>query len=252
MLKRVSLALLLLTAPASAERWRATYAVTAAGITVADAEVQFTLGANGTPYSIQTRTRSRGLASWLMRSQSEARSEGIWRTGAAAPRRYQTEGQWRGMNRRTLLEYGPDGTARVATLEPALDMERTPVPDDARRGHIDPLSAMVLLAGHVRETARCDVQTRTFDGRRVVQFEVTTDPIVQVADRGLLRCNVESRALAGIPTDRPLEDAMRPTRSTLLFGVVRPGAPAIPVQIEIASRWWGTIQASLVELTSVE
>jgi hypothetical protein len=252
MLSRATLAFLLLAAPASAERWRATYAVTVAGVTVADAEVVFTLGANGAPYSILTRTRTRGLASWLMRSQSEARSEGVLRTGSTSPRRYQSEGHWRGIHRRTVLEYAPDGTARVATLEPAQDMERTPVPDDARRGHIDPLSALVLLTGQVRETARCDVQARTFDGRRVVQFEVTTDPIVQVADRGMLRCIVESRPLAGIATDRPIEDAMRPTRSVMLFGVVRPGAPAIPVQIEIASRWWGTIQASLVELTSAD
>lgn len=252
MLARVTLALLLLAAPASAERWRATYTVTAAGITVADAEVRFTLGPAGTPYFIETRTRSRGLASWLMRSQSEARSEGLLRPGAPQPRRYQTEGIWRGMSRRTVLDYAPDGTARIATLEPLQDMERTPVPDEARRGHIDPLSALVLLTAQVRATARCESQARTFDGRRVVQFDVTTDPIMQAGDRGLLRCIVESRPLAGVATDRPIEDAMRPTRSTLLFGVARPGAPAIPVQVEIASRWWGTIQASLVELTSAD
>lgn len=252
MLARVTLALLLLAAPASAERWRATYVVTVAGITVADAEVRFTLGPAGSPYQIETRTRSRGLASWLMRSQSETRSEGILRAGAPQPRRYQTEGLWRGAPRRTVLDYAPDGTARITTLEPLQDMERTPVPDDARRGHIDPLSALVMLTARVRETARCESQVRTFDGRRVVQFEVTTSPIVQVADRGLLRCDVESRPLAGVAMDRPIEEAMRPTRSSLLFGVTQPGAPAIPVQIEIASRWWGTIQASLVELTSAD
>lgn len=241
--------MLLFAAPASAEHWRATYAVTAAGITVADAEVRFTLGPSGMPYSIETRTRTRGVASWLMRSETLARSEGVLRPGSALPRRYQTDGTWRGMTRRTVVDYAPDGSARIATLEPAQDMERTPVPDDARHGHIDPLSAIVLLTAHVRETARCDVRARTFDGRRVTQFEVTTHPVVQVSDRGLLRCDVESRAIAGIPLDRPIEDASRPTRSTLLFGVPQPGAPAIPVKVEIASRWWGTIQASLLELT---
>lgn len=249
---RLVLALLVFAAPASAERWRATYAVTAAGITVADAEVRFTLGPPGTPYSIETRTRSRGVASWLMRSESQARSEGLLRAGAAVPRRYQTEGSWRGNPRRTVLDYAPDGTSRIAMLEPAQDLERTPVPDDARRGHIDPLSAIILLAGHVRETARCDIRARTFDGRRVTQFDVTTDPVVQVSDRGLLRCNVESRILSGIPLDRPVEESARPVRTTLLFGVARPGAPAIPVQVEIASRWWGTIQANLIELTSAD
>jgi hypothetical protein len=252
MIARAALALLLLTAPAAAERWRATYVVTAAGITVADAEVRFNLGAQGSPYSIETRTRSRGLASWLMRSQSEARSEGLLQAGVPVPGSYQSEGHWRGIHRRTRLDYSPDGSSRIHTLEPQQDMERTPVPAEARRGHLDPLSALVLLTAKVRETARCDAQTRTFDGRRVVQFDVTTDPIIQVADRGLLRCIVESRPLAGIPTDRPIEEATRPTRSTLLIGVARPGAPAIPVQIEIASRWWGTIRADLLELTSAD
>jgi hypothetical protein len=249
MFGRAVLALMLFSAPASAERWRATYVITAAGITVADAEVRFTLGPAGTPYSIETRSRTRGVAAWLIRSETRAMSEGVLRTGAAQPRRYQTEGSWRGTPRRTLLEYAPDGTARVAALEPMQDMERTPVPDDARRGHIDPLSAIVLLTAHVRETARCDVRARTFDGRRVTAFEVTTHPVVMVSDRGLLRCDVESRPIAGIPLDRPIEDTSRPTRSSLIFGVPQPGAPAIPVQVEIASRWWGTIQASLVELT---
>lgn len=252
MVGRIALALVLFAAPASAERWRATYVVTAAGITVADAEVRFTLGPSGTPYSIETRSRSRGVASWLMRSESQARSEGVLRAGTALPRRYQTEGNWRGMPRRTVIEYAADGTSRITTLEPVQDMERTPIPDEARRGHMDPLSAMVLLTGHVRETARCDVRARTFDGRRVTQFDVITDPVIQVGDRGLLRCIVESRTLAGLPLDRPVEDSARPVRTTLLFGVARPGAPAIPVQVEIASRWWGTIKASLVELNSAD
>jgi hypothetical protein len=252
MIARIALALLFLTAPAAAERWRATYLVTAAGITVADAEVRFTLGAQGSPYTIETRTRSRGLASWLMRSQSEARTEGVLQPGAPVPRSYQSEGQWRGIDRRTRLDYAPDGSSRIVTLEPAQDMERTPIPEEARRGHLDPLSALVLLTAQVRETARCNAQTRTFDGRRVVEFQVMADPIVQAGDRGLLRCIVESRPTAGVATDRPIEEAMRPTRSTLLFGVARPGAPAIPVRIEIASRWWGTIRADLVELTSAE
>ena len=167
MLGRAALALVLLAAPASAERWRATYAVTAAGITIADAEVRFTLGPAGTPYSIETRTRTRGVASWLIRSENQARAEGVLRPGAAHPRRYQSNGTWRGATRRTVLDYAPDGTARIAALDPVHDMDRTPVPEDATRGHIDPLSAIVLLTAHVRETARCDVSARTFDGRRV-------------------------------------------------------------------------------------
>ena len=252
MFRGLTLALLVFAAPASAERWRASYAITAAGITVMEAVVVFTLGTAGgqagAPYSIETRVRSRGIAAMVFRGEGQTRAEGVWQGGTLLPRSYLSTGNWRGTPRRTRLEYASDGAMRVATLEPAQDMERTAVPAEDRRGAIDSLSAIILLTDQVRRTARCDTQARTFDGRRLVQFDVTTDPVVHVADRGLLRCVVESRALAGFATDRPLEEAMRPVRSVVVFGVAQVGAPAIPVQVEIASRWWGTIRANLNEL----
>jgi len=252
MLSRLILVLLAFAAPASAERWRASYAVTAAGITVMEAEVVFTLGTlggqAGAPYSIETRVRSRGIAAMVFRGEGHTRAEGIWQGGTLRPRLYHSTGNWRGTLRRTRLEYASDGTMRIATLEPPQDMERTAIPVEDKRGAIDSLSAIILLTDQVRRTARCDTQARTFDGRRLVQFDVSTDPVLHVADRGLLRCVVESRALAGFATDRPLEEAMRPVRSVVVFGVAQVGAPAIPVQVEIASRWWGTIRANLNEL----
>ena len=249
MLRRIILALLFLAAPAavpaSAESWRATYAITAAGVTILDAEVRFTLGQAGTPYAIETQTRSRGVATMFFRAENTSRSEGVLQAEAVWPRLHHSTGTWRGNPRRTRMEYGADGLVRVTALEPAQDQERTPVPDEARRGAIDTLSAMVQLTDQVRRTARCNVQARTYDGRRLTQFTVTTD---RDAEPGTLRCLVESRPLAGVPTDRPLEEAMRPTRSVLVFGVARPGAPAIPTRVEISSRWWGTIQATLLSL----
>jgi len=247
MIKSALAALLLLGGPAAAEGWRATYQVTAAGLPIMEAEVTFALGQPGAPYSIESRIRSRGVAAMLFRGEQRSRSEGAWQGATARPRMHETNGNWRGTPRHINLQYGSDGTPRTAALEPAQDMERTPVPDDAKRGTVDSLTALVQLTHHIGRTARCDTQARTFDGRRLTQFEVTTDPIVHVADRGLLRCLVESRPLAGLPTDRPIEEATRPTRSHLVFGVPSPGAPAVPVRIEIASRWWGTITATLTD-----
>ena len=256
MLLSLTLALMVLAVPASAERWRASYAITAAGITVMEAEVIFTLGsgagAGQAGYSIETRVRSRGVAAMVFRGEGHTRAEGVWQGATLRPRLYQSTGNWRGTERLTRLEYAGDGAMRVATLEPTQDMERTPVPVEERRAAIDSLSALIQLTDNVRRTARCDTQARTFDGRRLVQFDVTTDPVVRVADRGLLRCVVESRALGGFPTDRPIEEVTRPVRSVVIFGVPQAGAPAIPVQVEIASRWWGTIRASLNEITSAD
>ena len=250
------IALLFLAAPASAERWRANYAITVAGVTVMEAEVVFMLGSVGgranAPYSIETRVRSRGIAAMVIRGEGHTRAEGVWQGTNLRPTLYHSTGNWRGTPRLTRLEYAADGAMRIATLEPPQDMERTAVPIEERRGAIDSLSAILLLTEQVRRTARCETQARTFDGRRLVQFDVTTDPVVRVADRGLLRCLVESRALGGFPTDRPLEEVTRPVRSIVIFGVPQAGGPAIPVQVEIASRWWGTIRASLSELSSAD
>lgn len=249
MLKRALIGLLLLGGPAAAEGWRANYVVTAAGLPLMDAEVTFTLGEPGAPYTIESRIRSRGVATLLFRGEQRSRSEGILEVNRARPRMHETIGNWRGSPRHILLRYGSDGAPRIVTLEPAQDMARTPVPEDQRRGTIDSLTAMVQLTHHVSRTARCDTRAHTFDGRRLTQFDVTTDPIAHVGDGGLLRCVVESRLLAGVPTDRSPEEATRPTRSQLLFGVPQPGAPAIPVRMEIASRWWGTITATLTGFT---
>jgi len=41
-------------------------------------------------------------------------------------------------------------------------------------------------------------------------------------------------------------------RSIVIFGVPQAGGPEVPVQVEIASRWWGTIRASLSDLSSAD
>lgn len=245
MFKRAILGLLLLAGPAAAEGWRASYAITAAGVTVMEADVTFTLGAPGAPYSIESRVRPRGVATMLFRGEQQSRSEGVWQGVTTRPRLHESQGNWRGTPRHTLLRYGSDGTPGIVRLEPVEDVERTPIADADRRGTVDSLTALLQLTHQVGRTARCETRARTYDGRRLTQFDVTTDPIAHVADAGLLRCVVESRLLGGVPANRPFEEATRPVRSHLVFGVPQPGGPAVPVRIEIASRWWGAITATL-------
>ena len=111
--------------------WRAEYALTVAGVTVMEAQVVFDI--DGAGYRVETRTRSRGLATLVARGHSRALAEGAWRNGAAQPRRYETEGQWRGAARNVTLDY-PGGSPRIRRLEPPEDMPRTPVPEEALPG----------------------------------------------------------------------------------------------------------------------
>lgn len=248
MLRRMILGLALLGSPAAAEPWHASYVFTVAGVTVMEAQVVLDLGGPGAPYMIETRTRARGLATLFFRGEQVSRSEGVWRGATPLPRQHRSSGNWRGSPRRTVMEYGTGGVPRIVTLEPVQDLERTPVPPEALPGTMDALSAMLQLSRQVRETGRCEAQARIFDGRRLTQLDVTTDAARLPEGGGQPSCVIESRMIAGIPVERP-EDA-RPMRSVVHFGnPVAPGAPMLPIRIELASRWWGTIQVSLAQVT---
>lgn len=248
MLRRITLGLVLLGSPAAAETWHASYIFTVAGVTVMEARVVLDVGGPGAPYMIETRSRARGLATLFFRGEQVSRSEGVWRGATPMPRLHRSGGNWRGSPRRTAMEYGPGGVPRTVVLEPVQDIERTPVPPEALPGTMDALSAMLQLARQVRETGRCEAQARIFDGRRLTQLDVTTDPVRLPEGGGQPSCVIESRMLAGVPVERP-EDA-RPMRSVVHFGnPVQPDAPMLPVRIELASRWWGTIQVVLNQVS---
>lgn len=248
MLRRLTLGFLLLAGPVAAEPWRASYVFTVAGVTLMEAEVFLDIGGPGAPYVIEARTRPRGLAVLFFRGEQVSRSEGAWRGRNPLPRMHGSSGNWRGSPRRTVLNYSPDGTPRIVALEPAQDIERTPVPPEALPGTVDALSAMLWLSRHVQETGRCDARARVFDGRRLTQLVLTTEPERQAAGGGQPSCLIQSQILAGLPVERP-EDS-RPTRNVVHFGnPVEPGAPLLPIRLELASRWWGTVQVALNQVS---
>ncbi|MFL1461196.1 DUF3108 domain-containing protein [Roseococcus sp. DSY-14] len=227
--------------PAMAAPWRAEYAVTVSGITVLEAQVLFDI--DGAGYRVETRTRSRGVATLVSRGHQRTLAEGSWRGGTALPRRYETEGQWRGAVRNAVLDYA-NGAPRIRRLEPPEDMPRTPVPEDALPGTLDSLSILAMLARQVGATARCDGRARMFDGRRLTDFSART---LEQTPQGL-HCEVEARAIAGIPTDRDPAQARAPQVLQAWFVQPVPGGPAVPRAVEFPSRWWGRIEANLLRL----
>lgn len=231
----------LLASPAAAAPWRAEYALTVAGVTVMEAHVLFDI--DGAGYRVEARTRSRGLATLVARGHQRTMAEGAWRNGAAQPLRYETEGQWRGNARNAVLDY-PGGNPRIRRLDPPEDMPRTPVPEEALPGTLDSLSVLAMLAKQVGTTARCDGRARMFDGRRLTDFAART---IGQTPQGL-HCEIEARAIAGIPTDRDAAQARAPQVLQAWFVQPVPGGPAVPRQVEFPSRWWGRIGASLVSL----
>ncbi|WP_207540094.1 DUF3108 domain-containing protein [Sabulicella rubraurantiaca] len=235
---------LILAIPAVAAPWRAEYTVTMAGVTMMEAQVTFDL--DGPGYWVESRSRSRGVANIFASGAYVTRATGAWQGNAAVPRRYSLEGQARGAARRIVIDY-ENAVPRIRVLEPLEDMPRTPIPEEAIPGTVDSLSALATLVRQVSRTARCDASTRMFDARRLTLFAART-----VGQEGEgLRCELESRHIAGIPRQRDAGQAAQPQIIHTWFVRPHENGPAIPGRIELATRWWGRIEAHLVRLEPV-
>ncbi|MBP0493582.1 DUF3108 domain-containing protein [Pararoseomonas indoligenes] len=243
-------ALLFLTGAPSAQAQpiAATYTVQAVGMTVM--EVNATLDITEAGYTVEFRTRTRGVVAAFSGGTLVTRVEGVWEGDRARPRRYVSEGVWRGENRRTVIEW-PGNQPAIRAMVPPNDEERETVPEDARRNTVDNLSAIAQLVRQARRTGNCDGSLRAFDGRRLSETTARSRGREQFAPARdewsgtALRCDFEGRFLAGFRKDEDREAARRPQTGTAWLGEAAPGRPLIPVRIDSVNRWFGTISARL-------
>ena len=240
-----------LSLPARAQPVAATYTVHAAGLTIM--ELNALVDITETTYAVELRTRLRGVASAFGGGELVTRVEGVWQGDTARPRRYAAEGSLRGESRRTVLEW-PNNQPAIRVMVPPNDAERLPVPDAEQRNTIDSLSAIAQLIRQVRRTGRCDGVVRVYDGRRLSSMAANTQgreafPAARDEWSGTaLKCAFEGRFLAGYRRDEDLEVARRPQYGTAWLGESAPGQQVIPVRVEAASRWFGTLSARLASV----
>lgn len=242
-------ALTLVPRAAAAETVRAFYDIYAAGMTVLQMEADFELTQGG--YRVETRMRTQGIAAAFISGQQVSRVVGAWDAGRVAPSSYRSEGVWRGRERLIVLGWS-GGDPVVEVLVPANDEERDVVPAEARRGTIDALSAIALLSRTVAGSGACEGQAQVYDGRRRSDFAVSTQgrelirPWRTAWHGTAVRCAFEGRQVAGFMRDQERDRAAAPQRGTAWMAAPFPGAPPIPVRIEIPSRWFGTATAVLL------
>lgn len=241
----------LLALPARAQPVSATYLVQAGGVTVM--ELNATLDITDAAYSVEFRSRLRGVASAFGGGELVTRVEGTWQGDAARPRRYVSEGSFRGESRRTVLEW-PGGQPAIRVMVPPNEAERLPVPEAEQRNTIDNLSAIAQLVRQVRRTGRCDGAVRVYDGRRLSSMTASTqgrDAFPPARDEWsgtALKCGFEGRFLAGYRRDDDPEVARRPQLGTAWLAESAPGQPVVPIRIEAPSRWFGTLSARLASV----
>ncbi len=251
---------LALAAPSSARAEGAVlarYEVRARGLSVMRVEALFDLSGPG--YRVQTRVRPVGVGSAFGGGGEQvSTTEGSWRGADPLPRRHSSEGEWRGGRRAVLLDYAPSpgggGAPLLRVLEPPLEPEREPVPEALKRNTMDGLSAMAKLLRAVERTGRCEGEAPVFDGRRRSDFRAWTEgpdelPRGEGAFAGpALRCAFLGRLVAGRHAAEQGRDegGRRPPRPAVAW-VARPlpDRAAVPVLIEMPTRWFGTVRVVL-------
>jgi hypothetical protein len=256
---RAPLALaLMLAGPAAAEPWRAVYHLHVGGLRAMEAEVTFAMA--GPRYRVEVLARTTGLAGIFARSEQRTVVEGVWAGDVPQPRRYSVEGRFRGQPRRVEMEFDAAGRPVLRALVPTNAAEnREEVPADRATGAIDALSAVVALARVVAATGRCEAETRLYDARRLSSVLVRTAAAREAVPNAwgvgvqgeAMRCEIESRLLAGFALDRDRARPPEPFVITTWVGRQAAGAPPVPMRIEIMTRWWGSAYATLERLEPV-
>lgn len=241
-----------LPARASAEAMLARYDVQAAGFTIM--QVEALIDINGPDYQVRTRVIPRGVMTLFTIGEQVSSAEGRWRGLDPMPVRYRTEGMWRGSRRMVAMDYTPAGRPQLRAIEPANLGEHEPVPDALQRGTMDTLSALAKVSRTVARTGRCDTVAGIFDGRRRADLTVQTISQDLLAREGgfagqALRCELESRVIAGFHVDQVRTQAAEPQPATAWFGRPLPGGGPLPVRVEIPTRWFGDVR---IVLTGVE
>lgn len=249
---RCLLAALLLFLPGgvAAEGLRARYEVHALGSTLLEMEARFEVTAEA--YVVEAAFRTRGLAALVASARHVSRAHGGWAEDRPAPAAFLSEGTWRGRPRRISLDWQGAQPRVLELLPPAEEEEREPVSEAMRRGTVDILSAFAGLVRQVGQTGHCNLAAPVFDGRRRSDFVTRSEGHERVlpwrsAWHGeALRCSYEGRLVSGFRRDQDRAQAGEPQRGIAWMAAPYPGAPSIPVRIDIPTRWFGTVTAVLL------
>lgn len=238
---------------ASAQPIQLGYAGYVAGLKVFTFQVAADLG--GDSYRMQTTYRTSGVLGTFVSGDLHSMAAGSWRAAGPAPLQYQSWGTWRGDPRAALIDY-LNGQPEVRKLLPPIEGEREPVPRADQANTIDMLSGFAQLARQMNANGRCEANTRLFDGRRLVAVAVThVGPEILAADSASMftgqavRCDIDSRQIAGFSFDNGRDPAATQTHGSLWFARPMPGAPVVPVRMSLQLQLFGRATMYLATAT---
>lgn len=232
-----------------------TFAAYAAGLNVLNFDAELALSSTG--YQLVISSRTTGMVGAFVNGHDISEVQGVWQGLRAMPQRFASHGNFRGTERRLLIDY-IDGNPVIRTLLPPPDEEREPVPPDMQRNTIDSLSAITGLVRDVAGSGRCDGDATTFDGRRVAHIVVHTvgqvalEPTSRSSFSGpALECDFEGRQLAGFVRDVDRATLEKPQVGKAWLAQVVPGGPPLPVRLSFHTRFFGQATMYLTSAAAV-
>ncbi|HMA13757.1 MAG: DUF3108 domain-containing protein [Bacteroidota bacterium] len=245
-------AALMAALPAGAEPVSADYQVYFGGLHVLNAEAKLERGGNS--YRLIAVAETQGFVGWLNPWKGTTQSRGLVTAGKVVPRHHLnwgTDDDSDSGARRVEISYDAAGDIVDTLVQPEQDWEdRHPLPADAGKGTLDPLSVIAGLGELLQKGGRCEGSFAVFDGRKRYDLivsdagermlEPTSYSIYAGPARG---CRLDYKMLGGhrIEKNKYVETA----RERLVW-VARPavGAPLIPVRLEIETAY-GTLMGHL-------
>jgi hypothetical protein len=267
-LRRLALAGLILAAPAAGHagpaptRLDIDYRFYFGGLDLFQMDVAAEMAPDS--YRLDTFMRTQGVADTFIRSEIRSNVEGRIDAGAPHPVRFSSsyDGTFGPRSVRMVYDGGGPAEVEAQPADPADDREA--VPDDMRRGTVDPLTASLISAiaqsAEVSGAAtsgppKCPGTIPIFDGRRRYDISFTYEGEDELATSNEAAysgpatiCRLETKRIAGFSRSWERQEAKDPPPPPKLWlARVGPEGLVLPVRL-VAKTRWGTAVAHLERL----
>jgi hypothetical protein len=238
-------------APLAPGAVEATYEVYSGGLQALTLQMRFE-GGEGPSYAARFHARSDGFLANLFTFRLDSEAEGQRTTEGLAPDRFRTEARWSDNDPRSVaLTYNPDGSIDTQVVPPPEEDERAVVPDEARVGTLDPISAVVHLLESTDEAGLCTGEARVFDGRRRLDIAVRSRGQTEIAPSDYTIyagpaqvCRLFLKPVTGFWTGEERRERY-PEEIRLFIAEVIEGRPPLPVRLEMDILARGAVRAHL-------
>ncbi len=207
---------------------------------------------NDREYKINSRIKTEGMVHWFADMVLKSRAEGSLNGSGGVPDWFESVsgGRWKG--RSVALDFQPDGDV-LAKIIPPPDNEEDKVPDAARRGALDPLSASVLNVLFKNPAEVCRQRIPIYDGRRRFDLIFTNPEKVELAKTRFSafhgpaqKCELTVERIAGFRKKKD-EDSKPPRPMQIWIARFEKDGLTLPVRLK-ADTNWGSLTAHLARI----